>query len=55
MTASRSMRPTDIAESYKLSIKTVSTYRTRIFEKLSVSSNAELTMYCIRHNLISND
>ncbi len=43
----------DIAESLHLSVKTVSTYRTRTLEKLSVSSNAELASYAIRHGLIS--
>ena len=38
-----------------VSVKTVSTYRTRIFEKLSIDNNADLTMYCIRNKLISND
>lgn len=43
----------DIAESLHLSVKTVSTYRTRTLEKLGVSSNAELASYAIRHGLIS--
>lgn len=43
----------DIAEALHLSIKTVSTYRTRVLEKLAVSSNAELAAYAIRHGLIT--
>lgn len=34
-----------------LSIKTVSTYRSRLLEKIGVSSNAELAAYAIRHGL----
>lgn len=42
-----------IARELILSVKTVSTYRTRILEKMSFRSNAEITRYAIRHNLIS--
>jgi two-component system, NarL family, invasion response regulator UvrY len=42
-----------IADSLHLSIKTVSTYRTRLLEKLDVSSNAELASYAIRHGLMA--
>lgn len=42
----------DIAAALNLSVKTVSTYRTRLLEKLSLSSNAELAAYAIRHGLI---
>lgn len=41
-----------IAEVLNISIKTVSTYRTRLLEKLQVSSNAELASYAIQHGLI---
>lgn len=41
-----------IAEALKLSVKTVSTYRSRLLEKLEVASNAELAAYAIRHGLI---
>ncbi|MBB1076020.1 response regulator transcription factor [Rhodoferax sp. 4810] len=44
-------RVTDIASTMHLSPKTVSTYRTRIFEKLGVSSNVELAQYCMTHHL----
>ncbi|TXG77535.1 MAG: response regulator transcription factor [Rhodocyclaceae bacterium] len=43
---------TDIADGLHLSVKTISTYRTRLLEKLGVSSNAELAAYAIRHGLI---
>ncbi|MBS0544192.1 MAG: response regulator transcription factor [Proteobacteria bacterium] len=42
----------DIGESLHLSVKTVSTYRTRLLEKLGVASNAELAAYALRHGLI---
>ena len=45
-------RLTDIAEELMLSPKTVSVYRTRLLEKLSLSNNAELAVYAIRNNLV---
>jgi DNA-binding NarL/FixJ family response regulator len=45
-------RLTEVAERMHLSPKTVSTYRSRILEKLGLSSNVELTRYCIAHKLI---
>src|SRR5450830_538853 len=45
-------RLSDIAEELMLSPKTVSVYRTRVLEKLSLSNNAELTVYAIRNNLV---
>jgi two-component system invasion response regulator UvrY len=35
-----------------LSVKTVSTYRSRILEKMSFSSNADMTSYALRNGLI---
>lgn len=43
----------EIAEELGLSVKTVSTYRSRILEKMSMSSNAELMQYALRHGLVS--
>ena len=43
-----------IAETLHLSVKTVSTYRTRVLEKLNVSSNAELATYAHQHGLLEN-
>lgn len=45
-------RPKDIATRLSLSIKTVSSYRARVLEKLALSSNAELAIYAVRHGLI---
>lgn len=41
-----------IANVLNLSVKTVSTYRSRLLEKLEVASNAELATYALRHGLI---
>ena len=41
-----------IAEDLHLSVKTVSTYRSRLLEKLGVASNAELTTYAHQHGLL---
>ncbi len=42
----------DIAKDLSLSVKTVSTYRTRILQKLQLRHNAELTHYAVINNLI---
>lgn len=42
----------NMAESMHLSVKTVSTYRTRILEKMKLSSNSELTYYAMKNGLI---
>lgn len=41
-----------IADRLALSVKTVSTYRSRILEKLGVSTNAEIAGYAIRNQLV---
>lgn len=41
-----------IAEQLFLSVKTVSTYRTRILDKLGMQNNAELTYYAIKNGLV---
>jgi len=43
--------PTEVAENICLSVKTVSTYRTRILEKMAASSNADLIRYAREHGL----
>lgn len=45
-------RLADIAEALALSPKTVSVYRARILEKMNMRSNAELTHYAIRNELV---
>jgi DNA-binding NarL/FixJ family response regulator len=41
-----------IAEQMSLSAKTVSTYRTRILEKMSLTSTAEIIQYAVRNGLV---
>jgi DNA-binding NarL/FixJ family response regulator len=45
-------RPSEIAAELSLSIKTVSTYRSRVLEKLELRNNAELAVYAVRHQLL---
>jgi DNA-binding NarL/FixJ family response regulator len=45
-------RLADIAQELMLSPKTVSVYRARVLEKLSLSNNAELTVYAIKNGLV---
>ena len=45
--------PTEIAEELHLSVKTVSTYRTRVLEKMNLKNNADLTYYCIKNSLLN--
>ena len=42
----------EIAEHLILSVKTVSTYRTRILDKMNLHTNAELMHYAMRHRLV---
>lgn len=44
---------TELAEDLTLSVKTVSTYRSRILEKMSLKNNVEITQYAIRNNLVT--
>lgn len=48
---SRGVSLTRIADQLHLSPKTISTYRTRILDKLDLGSNADLTRYVIQHKL----
>jgi DNA-binding NarL/FixJ family response regulator len=41
-----------LAESLCLSVKTVSTYRTRVMEKMHLESNSDLTYYALKNGLI---
>lgn len=41
-----------IAKDLSLSVKTISTYRTRILEKTGMANNAELTHYAIQNHLV---
>ena len=43
---------TEIGAELFLSVKTISTYRTRILEKLQLGSNSELVRYAMQHGLL---
>ncbi len=43
----------DIAGELSLSVKTVSTYRTRVLEKMCFKSNADITSYALRNGLMN--
>src|SRR4030095_15566916 len=45
---------TEIAKELLISVKTVSTYRTRILEKMNMKSNVELTHYAIKNKLVTS-
>jgi two-component system, NarL family, invasion response regulator UvrY len=42
----------EVAEELLLSVNTISTYRARVLEKLSLNNNAELTRYAMDHGLV---
>ena len=44
---------TEVAEELLLSVKTVSTYRSRVLEKMKMTSNADLTRYALQNGLIT--
>lgn len=41
----------EIAEELALSVKTVSTYRTRVLDKTGMKNNSEIIRYCIKQNI----
>lgn len=49
---SRGQSVSVIAEQLFLSVKTVSTYRSRILEKMGMKTNADLTYYAIKNGLV---
>lgn len=42
----------DIAAAFNVSPKTVNSYRYRIFEKLNINSDVELTLLAVKHNFL---
>jgi two-component system, NarL family, invasion response regulator UvrY len=48
----KGMKPALISEKLHLSPKTINSYRYRIFEKLNIKNDVELTHLAIRHNLL---
>ena len=55
MMLTRGARVPEIAAQLNISAKTVNTYRYRMFEKLDVSSDVELTHLALRHKLIDSE
>jgi len=45
---------TDIAERLNLSVKTVSTHKARIMQKMNMTNQAELIRYAINHHLVDD-
>lgn len=48
----RGISPAVMANELGLSVKTVSTYRARILEKMAMRSNAEIAAYAVRNQLV---
>ena len=48
----RGNTPSGIAEKLSLSVKTISTYRSRVLAKLNLSSNAEIVRYALENGII---
>jgi DNA-binding NarL/FixJ family response regulator len=44
---------TDIADQLHLSVKTVSTHKARLLQKMGMSNHAELIRYALDHNLLN--
>jgi two-component system invasion response regulator UvrY len=42
----------DVASQLRLSAKTVSTYRTRLLEKMGLETKADLVRYVVAHGLL---
>ncbi len=42
----------EIAETFNVSSKTVNSYRYRIFDKLKINSDVELTLMMVKHNIL---
>ena len=49
---SKGQTPTEIADQLALSVKTISTYRRRVLEKLGLRTTADLVQYALKHDLI---
>jgi len=45
----------DISDKLCLSPKTVNTYRYRIFDKLDISSDVEMTLLAVRHGMLDTE
>jgi DNA-binding NarL/FixJ family response regulator len=47
--------PTDIADRLHLSVKTVSTHKARILEKMNLENSADLVRYAVQHGLLEKE
>jgi DNA-binding NarL/FixJ family response regulator len=45
----------EVGAELSLSVKTISTYRSRILEKMSLRNNSQLMRYAVRHRLIDTE
>ena len=45
---------TEIGRKLSLNVKTISTYKSRIFEKMQITNRLQLVQYAFNHNLISS-
>jgi DNA-binding NarL/FixJ family response regulator len=52
MRLARGQASTAVADELALSVKTVSTYRSRVLEKLGLRTNADLVRYALEHHLL---
>lgn len=52
---SRGSRVQQIANAFSVSPKTVNSYRYRIFEKLNISTDVELALLAVKHNLLDDE
>lgn len=48
----KGLGPTEIARHLNLSVKTVSTYRSRVLQKMNFSSNADIIRYAMTHGFV---
>lgn len=48
----KGIKPNVIAQKYKIKSKTISTYRQRIFEKMDIHNNADITRYALENRLV---
>lgn len=47
--------PTEIADALSLSVKTISTFRTRILGKMKMRNSSQLTQYALQNGLLDED
>ncbi len=54
LSLAKGKRLTEVADNMSLSVKTISTYRSRLLDKLDLNTNGELIHYAIKHELLEN-